>query len=500
MKLIISLGLAIGIVLTIIGTSWFFITHPAPEGATSSVNFQPQAPRQFFDLIISQSGPNQKRILRCQKNLDCQAQIIPASLDSDPIFDGLSWYHYVNQENPAPKQPTLVLRRSWLETNQPSETIVEETPLVRPRGLYLSPDGHKVAYWLDNITDGKKKLTELWVYDSRRGSTTIVSENLAVSDILTSLYWNKSATHLWFFNQNHELRVIPTDNVQPYLPPKNLVVDLDPENILTGQIDISQTGLRLAYVTQVDSPRQQPPVSTLTIEEPNQSPIQTTLTGLIAYLEWLPDDSLIYALQDALGTSFWRFSQGQHNFLARHDQIIQAARSDLDQKFIIFTSLDQSPQVNFNILNLAAKSIQPLGQLTAVGDTATIVRVQHRVEEDAPRVAGVSTKLSDEELVAFVDRNLENILNLPDARATKLLMTDQDNTLYLDFKTKDTTGRVLLTVHDAIHDEWSVRAWYREYGLEWRKTEGSSLKDPAATRWYEWESGLNQWVLKSERK
>ena len=81
--------------------------------------------------------------------------------------------------------------------------------------------------------------------------------------------------------------------------------------------------------------------------------------------------------------------------------------------------------------------------------------------------------------------------------AQRLITTDQPNTIFFDYLLPDNTNqRILITIHDAVHTEWSIKAHYTELGGEWHKVQGGGLADPQPVKLYEWEEELDQWILK----
>jgi hypothetical protein len=480
----------------IIGASILLIVISQPDVSTSpaqELTFSEEAsrPASAFDLVLLEEMPRRRQLIFCQHQLRlCEPQIIPTSVDGDAVFDGDAWYLYRHTDNDA-----LSLARYLPDTNA-TETIVEETPLARPRGLLLSPDGLKVAYWLDNVSEPAAQLTELWVYDRRRGSTTIVAEKLSRSTIQTEPHWNQSSTHLWFFNKDHNLRVIAADNATPYQTPPSFPATLDPDTTRPNQIDISADGNSIAYVAEQTSTARTAPVSSLTIYTPNQPTQHASITGSINYLLWLPSGRLLYAATDPLGVSFWEYRHPNHRFIVRHPAALRSLRIDTSLQHLLFTS--HAPQADFTLyaLALATGQLQTVGEFKRDSEYTSLVLARPAAETTS-QVAGLTTAASDEELAAFVIKHLPEIVQLPEVAAHRLLMTNQPNTLYVDYRTSELKGRVLLTVRDVAFAEWSVRGWYQALGQDWRRVEGSGLTDPEVTRWYEWEDSLQQWVLKS---
>ena len=117
---------------------------------------------------------------------------------------------------------------------------------------------------------------------------------------------------------------------------------------------------------------------------------------------------------------------------------------------------------------------------------------------DSAGVAGTSNAFDDAEIAAFIDQNFSAIIGVPGARARRLLVTDQANTLFIDYTTRGgTEERILLVVQDLAHADWAIKARYVIQQAEWRKVLGGGLPDPKPVRLYEWEESVGQWILKS---
>ena len=97
----------------------------------------------------------------------------------------------------------------------------------------------------------------------------------------------------------------------------------------------------------------------------------------------------------------------------------------------------------------------------------------------------------------FIQTNITTITGEPDSHAERILVTDQANTAFVDYRLGDNSlKRLLLLVRDAMHKEWTIRARYQEQRGEWQQVQGGHLTPPTIKSLYEWEQSEAQWILK----
>lgn len=424
----------------------------------------------------------------CQETR-CQAASNGPS-DADAVSDGLWWYYYTVGDNDK-----IFFQRTNSETND-TQTIMESTPLTSPRGLYMSPNGLHVAFWLDNIDQPAKKLTELWVYDVADGGIRLIAESLYRPDIRSAPRWNTFANYLMMIADTGEknspdrleLLLVNVDS-----PGKQAVFgDVDWQRLqakfVTTPIDLSIHSDRLVYTNQTVLGQPQ-----LLTQLGNASQ-RTTTRGEVKYVQWLEDDSLLYALQDERGFTFWRMSDGVHRFIARRPGQLTSALSDVGGEHVAFVVISQSRQVVYS-MHITSGLVSKEGTIAA-SFPVEIAHVQQLPPAPEDQTADIAGQLDDAEIAAVIERSFDTIVDSKSAQPLRLIMTDQLNTVYLDYRDNSQEARILLKIHDAINTEWSIKARYEPINREWTKVMGGGLSDPKVTRLYEWENSLNQWVLK----
>ena len=451
-----------------------------------------------LDVTIVQIGEG-KQILECGQNT-CTPKRIPTSLQGDALSDGESWYRYVQEDE------DILLQRTWMNGERESETIVKQMPFIQPRGMYISPDGKKLAYWLDNISDNQQ-LTELWMYDSEQEGTHLIAEKLVKPDIVTKVRWNRSSTALWFIANNaEEKKQEKLEYVTVNIHPENVqarFLELDWEQLKdiadTGAMDISRGGNIVAYAEHFGNN-----VSKLTVLQDGEKPWHKIVRGYVPFIQWKEDDSLIYAVQDTNGVAFWQAEPLKRDAVSENNKQIahilgtyQSAQTDSRGEYIAIVVKDKTRKSIIHTLQMATGLTKPQAQVPTFGKKIFVVHANQQDKEKKKEVAGTTTELSDEEITAFIENNLPDVANYPEAKPQRIIMTETANTAYVDYKTRiNEMERILMSIQDAIHPEWTIKGRYRPTAGEWEKFQGGGLKDPEAKRLYEWEESINKWILK----
>ena len=456
-------------------------------------------------LVVQVGDDEEKRILECGSI--CQTLSIPPSIDSDALFDGQSWYYYTALELPKPSSPTkknsattekVSLVRYWPSTKE-TKPIATETDLIKPRNLYLNPTGTKLIYFLDNIVEPQKHLSEMWQYDAASQSVSILAENIYKPDMITRPRWNSTGTALWFVANSGTVEkpkvelIVSSPDAGPAKAAFTLInwQQLTP-TADTGIMDISQDVKTVAYTKKSLGV-----FDRLIVTNSEGEQYATTATGSIPYLEWLPDNSLMYATQDALGFTFWRVQDNQATAVASQFGNLISGKSDPSGQFILFVANDRGGQ-KLSAINLSSRTARIEGAIPEFGKHVFIVGIKDRAETNAPKSNNVTDELKDDEIAAFIDTNLATIAEETNAKKMRFITTQETNTVYIDYTLK--TGelkRILLTIHDAVNIEWSIRARYELKNAQWQKVQGGGIESPKPAKLYEWEDSLKKWVLKT---
>jgi len=435
-------------------------------------------------LITCQPRPDQPQKARC-RSLEHQRN------ESEAVTDGQFWYYYQVQD----KKIRLV--RQHIASGK-TTTIIEQTPLASPRGLIVSPDNRKIVYWLDNIDEPKKQLTELWFYDADTGGTQLVAEKIYRPAVLTQPRFNRAGTVLWFIGDASK----PGENSKPELliaavkpvglAARHLHVDWGALQTLVarGVMDISPDGSAAAFADRVLNRTR------FTISREPEEQTAALAGGDIVYLHWRDNQTLTYVLQERDYFSFWETSGGLHRQLSRYPGQIESIRGPADGSYFVF-AVREGMRTNAVALETDSHRLTPLFPLPAFGKRTYIVQALQQDPDGA--TPGITAELDDGQLAAFIDKHIGDIAQNPAAKPQRLIITGQSNTLLVDYR--DEAGeahRFLLTVRDAVNAEWSILARYRAAGAEWVRETGSSQEAPKPLRLYEWEPDPGQWILKEE--
>lgn len=491
----------------VISASLFWLAwrsnNVAPENADQNkINFadRPQAaPLEIFGRLKS-AGQS----LACQKG-KCSGSTAPSQVPNpaEAVTDGQSWYYYETLEPAAtPKvrsrsasRPAKLALKRFDTADNKTETIISTTNLTSPRGLFLSPDGQKLAFFSDNIVNPEKHLTELWVYDADSRGVRLLSEKLFVPDIRSAVHWNTSSTMVWFLadigaqSEAADNLSLVTVSVQP---PKTAVnFQAIPWGELAGDfdwlpMDVAPAGNMLAYA------RQKGGQTDLEVSDGTG----TSVNGAIVYIQWLENGDLLYAAQDRNGFTFWRRSDKAYRFVAHRAGELASALGDLKGEYVVFVSQSLLDPPKLYALQIATGQVLEQAQLAVSVHDIKLARVRQIGESG--QVAGTS-KLDDAVLAAFVSQHLKEIVKNDGAKPLRLIVTDLPNVIYLDFKA-DKEARWLVRINDVTYAEWQKLAAYQPVKGDWQKIENLDAPDPKPVRLYEWETDLNQWVLKAGQK
>lgn len=281
--------LLIGVGVTVYFTNqWDGNADEAPKVLAAETREIPALEALIVQVV---EAADTHRILACGSR-GCETRQPPSSVEGDARSDGEVWYRYREREENG--NAIRVLEK--VDGGGKATTITEESAFVRPRGMMLSADGMKMAYFLDNIHDDSG-LTELWVYDSATGGAQVVAENLRRSNIASSVRWNASSRVLWFLNESKakELVVIPLSGSTALPVPVRIPWNAYADAVDRGVMDVSDGGQLIAFTHDTI-----PGFSQLVVIQNGLQRTKTkkTIKGRVVYIRWMEDGSLFYAVQN----------------------------------------------------------------------------------------------------------------------------------------------------------------------------------------------------------
>jgi hypothetical protein len=490
----IFLGSAFAAIL-FTGGRYYLQPDRTESAASPSVAPKQLAPIPDFTITALQTSPDDRRVINCQNNRCLPLPAVSASI-TGAVTDGQTWYHYQETKKDKTSQTVLQLKRTWINQNK-SDLIIEQTKLVKPRGLYISPDTKKVAFWLDNTSEPSKKLTELWLYDADSMSTKLLAENINANSIIIEPRWNRASTHLWFLGETLSADKKPSTGLHVIsLQPPSFGIQFGNINwsdltkiVQSEPMDLDATGQALAYT----EPKENKTI--LHIQRDENTAEVTTISGAVPYIQWLPDESLLYVVQSRFSFTFWQVKGSVHKHIAKYQGVFQSARADSAGAFLLFNTQPISYVSHAYALEVSSGRIAHQTLFPRYGDQTFLIHFELDSPSQNPD-SNITAPIDDEQIAAFLDKNIKSIAE-PKAVPQRFITTDQINTVWFDYSVESgAKKRVLLTIKDATHTEWSISARYRESAGEWLQEQGNVPKPPQPVRVYEWEDAPQQWILK----
>ncbi|GEM_PF-3285518 len=488
--LLISVG---GLVL------YFWLNATEAELPTPTLVLASPVTVPDFSVVLIQESVNSRRVQTCERNR-CIPQLLPAGDSQAAVFDGQGWLFYQEAESALTNLTKKILMRTELADKKTTQ-LLEQTPLTSPRDLLISPTGKHTAFFLDNIDRPEAELTELWVYDREKNGVRLLAEKLYRPDIRSHVRWNRAGNMLWFLADTGaqdnpedviELVIVPlNDTVATRFSPvdwQELQDEVD-----TGVMDIAPSGKKAAYVTTSFFGRKE-----INVVAEGRSPQRLSAKGEVVYLQFLEDDSLLYGVQDSRGVTFWKWQEAVTRHIARQSGQLLSAQGEPTGEFIMM-ALAQEKSIVLQLLHTSTGTVTPHASVAATTQRFVLTQLAIQAPLGSTSTESAAREFDDAELAAFIDQNFPSIVGAPGAKAKKLIISDQANSVYVDYDTAAGAAvRVLLVVHDVGHADWSIKGRYEAAQAEWHKVQGGGLPDPKPVRIYEWEESVGQWILKLE--
>lgn len=443
-------------------------------------------------IVQTDESSGNRRVISCSIR-GCDIKDPPASVDSEALSDGQVWYRYRDRQEGT--REIRVLEK--VDVTGKITTITEENPLVRPRGMILSTDGTRIAYFLDNIHD-QLGLTELWVYDSSTGSTQVVAENLHKADIASRVRWNASSQALWFLTEKDtkELVLVPLSGSAALPSVTHLVWGQKAEVADQGTMDVNDDASLIAFGSETF-----PGFSQLVVTSggPSSMPVKKTIKGNIVFIRWMQHGALFYAVQHGENLTFWMANALKEWPIARMKAVFRSAHSTGSADLAAFIADPREEETHLYVLQVASGLIKDQMVLPHLSGAASyLVQANEAATMRGQAVAGITNQLSDATITAFIQAHIGEIISNQKAIAVRIVTTDNANTVYVDYRKgeSDQAQRILVTVQDAIYPSWKVLATYTPSGGQWVRSGISHGGEPTSSKVYEWEEGVSQWILK----
>ena len=441
-------------------------------------------------LVQSDEKNGQKRVLSCTEK-GCSVISAPSSSDENALSDGSSWYRYSDSKD---KSGDAITTLEKVGKDGTVEKISEQNALVKPRGLTMSQDGAKVAYFLDNVHDNQG-LTELWVYDNAQGGAKVVAENLVQKQIASRVRWNASSRIAWFLQDGTTRQFIAVP-VQDKAAPSARFANVDwntySQNADTGVMDVNDKANLVAFTEPTFFG-----FSQLTIAQDSGGITKHSIKGNVVFVRWMENDALLYAVQDGQNLAFWIANSAGERPVARMLGQFRSAHSSGSSDLAAFVADPHPGESHVYVLQISTGFVRDETIIPNFSGNTYVVQANEAQAEQDKAVAGISGQLRDEELLAFVNDHLKEMTGDVQARAERMLTTDSKNTIYIDYTSGNTTERrVLVVIQDAVHPQWTVLARYTPIAGQWKRDQEAQNADPTPKKLYEYETSVSEWILK----
>ncbi|MEX1112700.1 MAG: hypothetical protein WEC84_04520 [Candidatus Andersenbacteria bacterium] len=459
---------------------------PEPE-VRSAQDPLPQTIPDMELILVHVQSDGSSQVYAC--SLQCLPVEEPSIATEQAVFDGRGWYVYRQGEES---------NRQLAYMNDEEDTLLvdHQTQRVELRDLFLSPNGQRLAYYLDDA-ESKPTKTELWMYDKKDKGAGLLIENLTAADVITKPRWNTHSSHLWFLadsgaGDEEQLEFVTVQVVPPAISARFSQLDLEKlkEDLSRGIVDMSANGNSLAFAASATdtSPAQ------LMIAYSDGRIKGQPVVGAVVHVQWMSDNLLLYATQHQQMVTFWTVQEGTHTRLTQMEGMLRSTHANGSQYLSLLLQLP-SGQIQAQILDSRTGLAKNMGSFTMPGGSVHLVQAHARTTATSDSLP--SATYSDAELTAFIQQHVTGIATDQAAKALRVLITDQPNTVYVDVEGGEQTERLAVVISEIIHPDWKVIARYRAAGGQWQRTEGIT-EDPKTVRMYEWEESVSQWILKQD--
>lgn len=492
-KFLVRLFLALVGIGGISGTYWYITTHGMGANAPKNpevLGISQAVPALQALLVQSNAETGTKRILSCSEK-GCGVIAAPASSDETALSDGNVWYRYSESSD---KKNNQIATLEKVQKDGSVEKISEQNDLVKPRGLTMSQDGTKIAYFLDNIHDNQG-LTELWVYDNNQGGAKVVAENVVQHQIASRVRWNASSRVAWFLHDGSTRQFIAVPVQDKAIPtPRFSSIDWNQYSDVAdkGVMDVNDTATLLAFAN--------PTIlgfSQLIIAQDSGAITKHSIKGNVVFTRWMENDALFYAVQDGSNLTFWIVNNAGERPIARMKAQFRSAHGSGSSDLAAFVADAHSGESHLYVLQISTGLVRDETIIPNFSGDTYVVQANEAQAEQNKAIAAISGQLTDEELLAFVNDHMKDIAKDPQAKAERMLTADSKNTIYIDYTSGDISEkRVLVVIQDAIHPQWTVLAHYMPIAGQWKRDQEAQNADPKPTKLYEWEASLTEWILK----
>lgn len=434
---------------------------------------------------------------------------LPESVDRSelPVTDGTRVYAYVSGSRQATGSGGRRLAAFTLDGREDG-TVTGSTPLVEPRGLFASPDGAFLAFFLDNRTT---LATELWTYDTSARVKRVSVERLTRND-LHGPYFSLDGSFLL----HHGRQLLQGS-------PRRTGVDILPVEIpwervsWEGNLARSPDGERVLLVTELGDDA----TTVARVVEyamSGERPVLRFSRGneAVRILGWAKPESILLGTEEPRSgaPSAGPRSELRTVTLVRGNENIShalgpGARSPVvaeDGSRVGFLR-EEGSSIRIEVLDVETGQFVAVAALPAP-DARTrepeFRLLQYLQSPLAPTGTPDRSRTLAPELLLllmYVSEHIRAIADAPEAEpvtAERIWLTTIPDAIYVDYRIGTTLWRrlVRLELRDGLPQGSAVVGVFAPIGGEWVLARGDDLADRTPVRLYEFESDLQQWVEK----
>lgn len=427
---------------------------------------------------------------------------LPAQVDRSvfPVTDGTRVYAYSDGRGETAGGRRLV---AFTVDGREDETVTGFTPLVEPRGLFSTPDGMFLAFFLDNR---QSLATELWTYDAASRTKRVSVERLTRGDV-QGPYFSADGSFLLFHggqllqgsSRRTGVDILPlaVDRPERVRWDGNVVASPEKERVL-AVVEMGDDVTAVARVLQLAPPNGR---SVLRFSRANEE---------VRILRWAePDNILLHsrprtpaARRGSARTnlsSVWVLQGGQSISHALGDGATSPIAAE-DGTSVGFLREGEG-RVRVEVLHIETGRMRSAASLPAGRPGAAFQLLQY-VRVPLPASSRPSAPSpSPELLLQYVSDHIRALADAPEAEpvtAERIWLTAAPDALYVDYRVGTMLWRrsVRLDIQGGSPAGASVVGVFAAAGGEWVLVRGEDLADRTPVALYEFESDLRQWVEK----
>lgn len=381
------------------------------------------------------------------------------------------------------------------------ETITDSTPLVEPRGLFASPNGAYLAFFLDNR---QTRGTELWTYDTTARAKRVSVERLRRGEVTGPAF---SADGSFLLRAGRQLiRGSPRRARADVLP----ITPSEDTRWEAGLVE-SPDGARVAVVAEVGD-AQTAVERVLEYRPPAASPtVRFSAAGRLRLLAWLESGTLLVESRDGL----WALRGETKNLLAGVP--VGAGPVVAGDGGSVATLSAESGALRISVVGVPAGTRRVLSVLVpspspapaasppagAVAEPSRFVLVQfvRMGARQEGRGQSLPAPTQPESVLQLVSERIRDIAEAPPQEPVtpeRVWFTATHGAVYVDYRVGTLLWRRLLLVQapKEAPATFTIRGVFAPLEGSWVLARGADLEESAAVALYEFEPDFGQWVEK----